>query len=305
MLQRFIKYIEDNNLFSAEDTILAGVSGGIDSVVMLNLLDKAGYSFGIAHCNFRLRADDSDADEALVESLARKYNKPLYKTTFNTKKYARENGISIEMAARELRYEWFEEIRLKHHYNWISVAHHRDDQIETFFLNLARGTGLSGLTGMKPVSGRIIRPLLFASRNEIIQYCKNNMLDFREDISNENTEIQRNKIRHMVIPLMEELNPSFREVLIRTMNNLQDSNKIQLREINNAWERIMVRKGKDYYISIADLKLIDPIITYLFEFLRPFHFNNEVVSEIAATLDSSRGNVFCHGLTELCVTANR
>ena len=292
MLRRFIKYIEDNKLFSPGDTILAGVSGGIDSVVLLDLLDKAGYSVGLAHCNFRLRASDSDADEALVESLARKYDKPLYKKSFDTKEYAKENGVSIEMAARELRYNWFEEIRSKHHYNWIAVAHHRDDQLETFFLNLARGTGLSGLTGMRPVNNKVVRPLLFASRKEIEQYRFENHLEFREDASNESLEFQRNKIRHKVIPLMEELNPSFRDGLIKTMANLQDVNKIQLLEIDHTWERVAIRKGKDYYISIDELKLLDPLPSYLYQFLKPFHINSDVVNDIILSLDSISGKQF-------------
>ena len=292
MLQRFIRYIEANKLFSPGDTILVGVSGGIDSVVLLDLLDKADYSIGLAHCNFRLRANDSDADQALVESLARKYDKPLYKISFDTKEYAGKNGISIEMAARELRYNWFEEIRFKHHYNWIVVAHHRDDQLETFFLNLARGTGLSGLTGMKPVNGKVIRPLLFASRKEIEQYRLENHLDFREDASNESFEFQRNKIRHKILPLMEELNPSFRDGLIKTMSNLQDVNKIHLAEIDYAWERVAIRKGKDYFISIAELKLLDPLSTYLYQFLKPFHFNSDVVNDIVLSLDSTSGKQF-------------
>ncbi len=292
MLRSFIKYIEDNALFTTEDTILIGVSGGIDSAVLFDLLNKAGFSTGIAHCNFKLRDTESDKDEAFVENLARKYQRPFYIKSFDTKKYASEKGISIEMAARELRYNWFEEIRHKHHYDRIAVAHHRDDQMETFFLNLARGTGISGLTGMKPVNGKIVRPLLYASRNEIVQYCKKNHLEFREDSSNENTEIQRNKIRHMIIPLMEELNPSFREGLMRTMENLQGIHKIQQTEIANEWERIVVRKGPDYYLSIEELKLLNPLPTYLFEFLKPFHFNNEVISDIVTSLDSVSGKQF-------------
>lgn len=292
MLQRFIKFIEDNKLFAPSDTILACVSGGIDSVVMLDLFDKAGYSIGIAHCNFRLRAGESDADEALVERLAAKYDKPLYKISFDTKTYARENGISIEMAARDLRYNWFEQMRSKHYYNWIAVAHHRDDQLETFFLNLARGTGLSGLTGMRPVNDKIVRPLLFASRKEIEQYRLENRLEFREDSSNVNIDIQRNKIRHKVLPLMEELNPSFREGLIKTMGNLQDINKIQFLEIDHAWERVAIKKGKDYHLSIAELKLLDPLLSYLYQFLKPFHFKSEVVNEIVLSLDNVSGKQF-------------
>jgi tRNA(Ile)-lysidine synthase len=292
MLRRFIKYIEENRLFSPDDTILVGVSGGIDSVVLLDLLDKAGYSIGLAHCNFTLRGNDSDSDQALVQSLARKYDKPLYTISFDTKEYAKENGISIEMAARDLRYKWFEEIRSKHHYNWISVAHHRDDQLETFFLNLARGTGISGLTGMRPVNDKIVRPLLFASRKEIEQYRYENHLEFHEDASNESIEIQRNKVRHKVLPLMEELNPSFREGLIKTMINLQDVNKIHLAEIDHAWERVAIRKGKDYFISIDELKLLNPLSTYLYQFLKPFHFNSDLVNDIVLSLESASGKQF-------------
>ena len=147
MIKRFIKYISDNHLFNQADTILVGVSGGVDSVVLLDLLDKAGISVAIAHCNFRLRGSESDGDEKLVADLARKYDVPLFKTAFDTVDYAQENKFSIEMAARELRYQWFEMIRTTHHFDCIAVAHHRDDQLETFFLNLARGTGLTGLTG--------------------------------------------------------------------------------------------------------------------------------------------------------------
>ena len=292
MLKRFIKYVEENRLFGLGETILIGVSGGIDSVVLLDLMDKAGYSIGIAHCNFRLRELDSDADEALVDRLAMKYNKPLYKASFDTKVFAREHGISIEMAARELRYQWFEEIRSEYQYNWLSVAHHRDDQLETFFLNLARGTGLQGLTGMSPVNEKIVRPLLFASRKDIEQYCRENSLEFREDLSNESLEFQRNKIRHKILPLMEELNPSFREGLIRTMGNLQDSQKILSTEIQNAWDRVAITRGNDYYLSISELKTFDPLPTYLFQFLKCFHFNNDVVNDIVAALDNGPGKQF-------------
>jgi len=292
MIQRFINYINDNRLFSQADTILVGVSGGIDSVVLLDMLDKAGYSVAIAHCNFRLRGAESDGDERLVNDLAKKYDVPLFKTAFDTADYAQENKISIEMAARELRYQWFEMIRATHHYDFIAVAHHRDDQLETFFLNLARGTGLAGLTGMRPVNGKIVRPLLFASREEIEKYRHEKFLDFREDSSNQSLDYQRNKIRHTLLPVMETLNPSFREGLIRTMSYLEDVSTICDEAIHQAWERVALRKGNDYLISIAELKLLDPLPTYLFEFLKPFGFNNMVVTDILSALDGASGKQF-------------
>jgi len=292
MLQRFINYIKDNHLFNQADTILVEVSGGIDSVVLLDLLDKAGFAVAIAHCNFRLRGAESDGDEHLVSDLAKKYDAPLFKTSFDTTQYAQENKISIEMAARDLRYQWFETIRSTHHFDCIAVAHHRDDQLETFFLNLARGTGLTGLTGMRPVNGKIVRPLLFASRDEIELYRHENFLDFREDSSNQSLDYQRNKIRHTLLPVMETLNPSFREGLIRTMSYLEDVSKICDKAIHQSWERVALRKGKDYLISIAELKLLDPLPTYLFEFLKPFGFNSMVVSDIVSSLDGTSGKQF-------------
>ena len=292
MIQRFINYIKDNQLFSKTDTILVGVSGGIDSVVLLDLLDKGGFSVAIAHCNFRLRGKESDADEQLVSDLAKKYDVPLFNTAFDTNDYALEKKISIEMAARDLRYQWFETIRIKHHFDWIAVAHHRDDQLETFFLNLARGTGLTGLTGMRPVNGKIVRPLLFAPREEIEHYRKENHLDFREDASNLSLDYQRNKIRHTLLPVMETLNPSFRDGLIRTMSYLEDMSKICDSAIAQVWERVSIRKGNICLISIAELKLLDPVSTYLFEFLKPFGFNTMVVGDIVSSLESISGKQF-------------
>ena len=292
MFHRFLNYIKDNHLFTQADTLLVGVSGGTDSVVLLDLLDKGGFSFAIAHCNFRLRGSESDGDEKLVNSLARKYDVPIYKITFDTADYAQENKISIEMAARDLRYQWFEETRTANHFDFILVAHHRDDQLETFFLNLARGTGLAGLTGMRPIKDKIIRPLLFASRKEIENYRREHSLEFREDSSNTNTNFQRNRIRHDLLPMMESLNPSFREGLIRTMGYLEDVAIIYDQSILQTWERVSFRMGSDFLISIAELKLLNPLPTYLFEFLKPFGFNSVIVYDIVSSLDGISGKQF-------------
>ena len=293
MVERLMKYMESNHLFAPNDTLLVGVSGGIDSVVLVDLLDRAGLAFAVAHCNFHLRGAESDRDEIFVKALAAKYEKPFFEKSFDTLEVASERGISIEMAARELRYQWFEETRKNHHFDWILVAHHTDDQIETIFLNLARGTGISGLTGMKVVQGRLVRPLLFASRNDIEKYATDRMLDFREDSTNALTEFQRNKIRHLLIPIMEELNPSFRAGILETMAHLRDTSLIFRQAIERAGELVMRRtETGDTEISLSELKLLNPLTAYLFEFLKSFHFNGEVVAEMARALDGQPGKQF-------------
>jgi len=293
MVDRFIKYIESNQLFSPNDTLLVGVSGGIDSVVLIDLLNRAGLAFAVAHCNFQLRGAESDQDEHFVKELSESYGKPFFCKTFDTKEYANENGKSIEMAARDLRYDWFEEVRRTHHFDWIVVAHHRDDQIETFFLNLARGTGISGLTGMKLVNGKVVRPLLLCSRREIETYAAGHKLHYREDSSNALTDFQRNKIRKMVLPLMEELNPSFRESMENTIGHLRETSTIYNQAIERVRELTVRRKANgEAEILLAELRILRPLSTYLFELLRPFHFNSEVVEEIVKAIDGQAGKQF-------------
>ncbi len=292
MIQRLIHFITENKIFDKSHKILVGVSGGIDSVVLLDLLDKAGYSLAIAHCNFQLRGAESDKDERLVHTLALKYDVPIFKIAFDTLAIASERKISIEMAARDLRYEWFEKIRAENNYDFIAVAHHRDDQLETFFLNLARGTGLAGLTGMNPVNGKVVRPLLFASRIEIESYRHELFLDFRMDASNQNLEFQRNKIRHSLMPIMDSLNPNFREGLIRTMDHLDKTAVIYNQTIAQAWQRVVTTKDQIHYISISDLQNLDPLDTYLFEFLKPFGFKGSNIGDIVQSLSGLSGKQF-------------
>jgi tRNA(Ile)-lysidine synthase len=292
MIQRLIHFITENKIFDKSHKILVGVSGGIDSVVLLDLLDKAGYSMAIAHCNFQLRGAESDKDERLVHALALKYDVSIFKIAFDTLAIATERKISIEMAARDLRYEWFEKIRSENNCDFIAVAHHRDDQLETFFLNLARGTGLAGLTGMNPVNGKVVRPLLFASRGEIENYRHELFLDFRMDATNQNLEFQRNKIRHSLMPIMDSLNPNFREGLIRTMDHLDKTASIYNRTITEAWQRVATTKDQTHYISIEAVQNLDPLDTYLFEFLKPFGFKGSNIRDIVQSLSGLSGKQF-------------
>jgi len=293
MVDKLVKSIESLHLFEDGDLLLVGVSGGIDSVVMVDLLHRAGLAFGIAHCNFKLRGEDSDQDEKFVRTLAARYDKQFFCKQFDTIEFARENGISVEMAARDLRYNWFEEIRHKNHYDWILVAHHKDDQLETFFLNLVRGTGIGGLTGMKVVQGKVVRPMLFAFRKEIEQYASENQLDYREDRTNSQTEFHRNKIRHLILPLLEEINPSFRKGLTESIQHFQDAYSIYNQSIEYAKELAVRGKSNgDFEILVSEIKLLTPMTTYLFEMLKPYHFSGDVVTEIVKSFDGQSGKQF-------------
>ena len=220
--QRITQYIEKNHLFSSDSKILVALSGGADSVALLRILHTAGYHCEAAHCNFHLRGEESNRDESFVRQLCLKYNIRLHTADFNTTQYAAEKHISIEMAARELRYNWFEEIKNKYRADVIAVAHHQDDSIETMLLNLIRGTGITGLLGIRPRNGAIVRPLLCVNRKEIIQYLQNIEQDYVTDSTNLEDEYTRNKIRLNLLPLMEEINPSVKNSLVETSNYLND-----------------------------------------------------------------------------------
>ena len=194
MLKEFREYISENKLPERDSRILLAVSGGIDSMVMADLFLKSDYITGIAHCNFSLRGRDSDLDEELVRNYAAVNNIPFFSIKFDTRVYAEKKGLSVQMAARELRYDWFEKIRIENGYNCIAVAHNLNDNIETLLINLARGTGITGLAGMRPASNNIIRPLLFATRADIEDYCRKNKILYREDKSNAETKYTRNRI---------------------------------------------------------------------------------------------------------------
>ncbi|MZP54116.1 MAG: tRNA lysidine(34) synthetase TilS, partial [Bacteroidales bacterium] len=251
MLDEFLKNIEDKGLAGRNDRILLAVSGGIDSMVMADLFLKSGYKVGIIHCNFCLRGSESDKDEDLVEKLASVNNIPFWSKKFNTSAYAKKNGISIQMAARELRYKWFEEIRRKNGYDYIAIAHNLNDSIETFLINLTRGTGIAGLTGIRPSYKKIIRPLLFAERNTIERYCSEQKITYREDRSNSETKYVRNKIRHLVIPVLREINPSAEHSINETAERLGQIYEAVSDYIGNLRDKA-AEKGKNGIAFNAD-----------------------------------------------------
>lgn len=288
----FLSYIKNQKLFIPSDKILLTVSGGIDSVVMCELFHKAKLKFAIAHCNFQLRAKESDADELFVKQLAKTYNVEFFCKRFNTSSHADKQKSSIQMAARELRYEWFEDIRKKEKCQYITTAHHLDDSIETFFINLIRGTGIAGLHGILPKQGKIIRPLLFTNKKEIESFAKKNKLHYREDSSNASDKYVRNKLRHHVIPVFKELNPDFETSVNETIQRLKEVELIYKNEIENKRATIVKEEKSSITISIKHLKKLQPLSAYLYNFLKPYNFNASAVEAIIAGLDGESGKQF-------------
>ena len=223
MLQDFQKFARENGLFQKGDRILLAVSAGVDSVVMANLFWEAGIVIGIAHCNFQLRGADSEADATFVEKLANELEAPFYLTRFETTRTASEQGVSIQMAARQLRYEWLEQQRIAGNYDAIATAHHLDDSIETLLFNFAKGCGLHGMHGVPMRQGKVIRPMLFAHKEAIRGYAEAGTIVSREDQSNTEYKYARNHIRHHVIPALETINPSFRETAVGNIRRLQEA----------------------------------------------------------------------------------
>lgn len=289
MLQDFIKYIEENNLVKKDDRVLMAVSGGIDSMVMADLFIKSGTRSGIAHCNFCLRGRESYKDEELVSKYASANKIPFFSTRFKTKYYAHEKGISVQMAARELRYKWFEEIRKKNRYSCIAIAHNLNDNIETLLINLTRGTGIAGLTGIKSSGERIIRPLLFATRESIEDYCKTHKIKYREDKSNTETKYTRNKIRHLVIPVLKEINPSIEATLNQTAERMREVNEIYRGYIDSIRKNSFEQREE---AVVLDLHLIEPFLhnkTILFELLRPYGINNSNLDDLLNVISGKTG----------------
>lgn len=292
MLRAFKSFILEESLLEPEQRILLGVSGGCDSIVMVDLFRRAGFQFDIAHCNFQLRGEESLRDERFVEELSRQLGVRFFLKRFQTSNYARSNRVSIQMAARELRYQWFSELTEQHGYDYVAMAHHMDDQVETFFINLIRGTGVAGLQGISPKQGQIIRPMLFATRKEIEHYQSDQKLPFCTDSTNLAEKYLRNKIRHQLVPLLTEMNPDFLNGIIQTLERLKESGEILKGSIVEATGQLIRQKGSNWVIGIPELQKLKPVRPYLVEILTPLGFNYTSVTNIAAALNGPSGKVF-------------
>ncbi len=258
--------------FLKEKKLLVASSGGIDSMVLTDLLSKLDYQITLAHCNFHLRGKESDLDEAFVIQTAKSLQIPHHIISFDTKEYATKNNISIQMAARDLRYTWFEELLKKQHFDYLLTAHHADDNLETFLINLSRGTGLEGLTGIPAINNQFIRPLLPFTRKEIETYANNNNISWREDLSNSETKYLRNKLRHDVIPLLKEINPNLLESFTKTMEHLKGSKQIIRDRIHQIKKDITIETEGSLKFKIQNLKSLNNPKAYLFEILNTYGF---------------------------------
>ena len=297
---RFSNYLKDNSL--SKQKILLAVSGGVDSMVMLHLFLQSGMKIGAAHCNFQLRGQDSLEDENFVLSQASKYGIKSHVIRFETDDYAKKAGLSIQMAARELRYNWFEQIRKENNYDFIATAHHSDDMIETFLLNLLRKTGISGLHGIKDRSGNIIRPMLFTNKEEIMEYADKHDIKYREDVSNTDDYYKRNYIRHHIIPEFKKLNPHFAATLLDSIDILSKQEIVYKEHIYNTIQSFLTIENNVPTIEIEKIKNLQPLDIYLFEFLSPFGFNHAQINDLIQCLYTTEEKVFISQTNRLLKT---
>jgi tRNA(Ile)-lysidine synthase len=293
-VKRFTDFVEQHDLFSPADTILTAVSGGIDSVVMAQLFKAAGYQFAIAHCNFKLRDTEADHDQQFVMNLAAQLGVEFHTTAFDTAAYANDNKISIQMAARTLRYNWFAQLAQKFGYKAISLAHHQNDTIETILLNLTRGTGIAGLHGILPKNGNLVRPLLFLSRVEIETIAEQEGLTWAEDSSNSSVKYARNKIRHQVVPLLKELNPSLEATFENNLKNFREMEVLLDNTVAGLQQKLLIKHGDEVHIDIAEADRLSPKRLLLLKLLQPYGFSDTVVSDVIDGLHKHAGRAY-HG----------
>jgi tRNA(Ile)-lysidine synthase len=292
ILSTFKSFILANDLCTQREDIMLAVSGGIDSVVMTDLFYRAGYKCSILHCNFNLRGEESDGDEAFVRSLASSYDMPVYVQRFETEDYSREEGISIQMAARKLRYDWFDEISHKHRIDVIATAHNMNDSIETVLINMNRGTGIKGLTGIPVKNANYIRPILNITRKEIVEYLRETNLLFREDSSNASKKYRRNKIRHDVIPVLEEMNPAFVKTMYENMSRIAEGYEILQETVASKRKELFIKNQTHYQIDVSILKCLTPLSTWLYELFSVYNFSKDQCASIELILDSDSGKQF-------------
>lgn len=292
MQQKLENHITKNFPFLKGKKLLITVSGGVDSVVLANIFNQLKFKIGIAHCNFQLRGLESDLDEQFVEKIAKEFNCQFHHIKFLTKDYCKEHKVNTQIGARELRYNWFEKLSEEYEYDYVLTAHHLNDVMETFFINLSRGTGLDGLSGIPAINKNIIRPLLIFSRNEIETYATSNSIKWREDQSNTETKYVRNKIRHNITPELYKLHPNFEENFLNTVLKIHDSKNFINQKILELKKSLFTSKEDCF---VMDKKLITTLSEFeIYELFKPFGFTS--TSEIIKLITTQTGRQI-HSIT--------
>jgi tRNA(Ile)-lysidine synthase len=284
MLQKFKQHLHQNFPFLEDSKLLIAISGGIDSVVLAHLCSQLNLNFSLCHCNFNLRGQESDDDEAFVTSLAKSLKTPVYTTSFETEKYATKNKVSIQVAARDLRYTWFYKLLDANQYDYVLTAHNTNDNLETFIINLTRGSGLEGFTGIPPVNQKSVRPLLAFSRDDITLFAIKNGIVWREDRSNASIKYVRNKVRHKVIPILKELNPHVLESFQNTIEYLNESQSIINDAVKNISANVVSYENDVLKISCKEIDKLSNKKAYLYQLLQAYGFTawNDIVDLISA-----------------------
>lgn len=288
MLKQFEINIHKNHLFSKNDKLLVAFSGGVDSVVLSNLLHQAGYKHDLAHCNFQLRGSEANSDTEFCETFAKNHQQVCHVAYFQTAEYAKNHKLSIQMAARELRYNWFKELIETHHYDYILTAHHANDNVETLLVNLIRGTGIKGLQGIPEKQRQIVRPLLFASKECIKNYALENNLSYREDSSNQEVKYKRNFIRHNIIPELKKLNPSLEETFSNSIRYFKQSNAIVEAFAKQKFNEICTETSQKLSISIEKILKEEQKETLLFEWLNEKGFKTQQIIQLIEALQTNQ-----------------
>ncbi|MDE7375038.1 MAG: tRNA lysidine(34) synthetase TilS, partial [Odoribacter sp.] len=299
MVRKAIERFLEQYHIGKDAGFLLAVSGGADSVSLLHAFHALHLKASVLHCNFSLRGAESDADEQFVKRLCEGLGIACHIRQFDTARHARENGLSIEMAARELRYAWFREMKQTLNMDYIVVAHHADDVAETVLINLCRGTGIKGLTGIQPINGDILRPLLECSRDEILTYLAEHRLDYRTDSSNHSLDYVRNKIRHQVIPVFKEINPAFLNTLAENCTALKETERIFRYGLQQLREEVLKQEGDEMLLDIPRILSAPAPYTLLYEILKPYGFNKKQIRDILNTHDAIPGKQFTAGNTRL------
>ncbi len=294
LLQKFTFYIKKENLFQQKDKLLIAVSGGADSSVLCALCDAAGFDFAMAHCNFKLRGEESERDELFVKELCERYKAKLFITSFDTAAIAKANKESIEETARNLRYDWFNQIietskKEQVPFKYLLTAHHADDNIETVVMNFFRGTGIKGLRGILPKQNNIIRPLLFARRKDILEYAADNKIDFVTDSTNTANDYTRNLFRNEILPAIEKVYTEAANNVLRNIDRFIDVDYLYEQSIQVLKEQLVEKRGNEIHIPVLKLAKSKPLNTVIYEIVKEYNFTAAQVGEVEKLRESESG----------------